>query len=194
MHDIDLKLRAARETSDSDHYIFRAQISSTNLVLRFSDNADFAFLNTRTGTVLADLLDRPRVQLDAIGSIQAFRETISRATKESHAMARVDITIYGFQEDLEFIGQQLSRAKIFLQRPNRQRPDTHYNNPHLLKFPGLKMPALDCSIQLPHDGDSVFKDSKISQQAISNVYASLTRGTNLNKVDGDRRLKTQLLS
>ncbi|KAG4441877.1 hypothetical protein IFR05_002618 [Cadophora sp. M221] len=137
--------------------------------------------------------DSPYIQLDALGSMLPIRETLGRATKASDATVRVDINVYGPLSTLKSIGKLLSDSKVFLQRPDRPRPGTQYHNPHLLRFAGMEALTLEQQSLTNRGSGPVVKDHTLFQKTITNVYASLTRGAHLDRVDGDRRLKTQLL-
>jgi hypothetical protein len=101
--------------------------------------------------------------------------------------------MYGLKKDAEHIGQHLSGNKVFLQRPDRQKPGTSYENPHVLKCPDIQLSAADYQLNMTSQRLSSSQDAESFGKTISDVYASLKRGTNLSKVEGDRRLVTVLL-
>jgi hypothetical protein len=202
MLEVDAKLKAGNRSSASDCYTFnigKIEKPLTEVVLKFHDNTVFGILNTHTSKALEGLIDRPSIQFDAFGSILTIRETIGRSTKAIDAVVRVNINVYGSKEEGKDVGCHLSDCKVFLQRPDIQRPGSFYDNPHILKFPDLQISSLEYQLEAaPYrvstsdDADDA-DDAERFRKTISNVYASLTRGAKLNRVEGDRRLKTQLL-
>ncbi|KAH7333142.1 putative helicase [Rhexocercosporidium sp. MPI-PUGE-AT-0058] len=191
--DIDSKLQEASNLEASDRYVFGIRKSIADLFLHFQDGTTFAILNNHTSTGLSHVIDSPYIQLDALGSLLPIRETLGRATKPSDATVRVDINVYGPLSSLKSIGKHLSDSKVFLQRPDRSRPESQYHNPHLLRFAGMESLTLEQQNVISRNSGPVVKDQAIFQKTITNVYASLTRGAHLDRVNGDRRLKTQLL-
>ncbi|KAL5330617.1 hypothetical protein ACEPPN_000136 [Leptodophora sp. 'Broadleaf-Isolate-01'] len=191
--DIDSKLKEASQLEAHDRYLFEIQKSIKDLYLHFKDGTVFALLNNHTSTGLSQVIDSPYIQLDALGSLLAIRETLGRATKASDATVRVDINVYGPLSSLKYVGKLLSDSKVFLQRPDRPRPGIQYHNPHLLRFAGMEALSLEQQNLTNRDSGPVVKDHALFQKTITNVYASLTRGAHLDRVDGDRRLKTKLL-
>jgi len=197
MLEVDSKLKASNKSLASEYYTFKVENSPTDsgteVVLKFQDNMDFGHLNVHASKALKGLIGRPSFQIDAIGSIQTFCESIGRATKQADATVRVDMNIYGLKRDAEYIGQHLSSHKVFLQRPDRQRPGTNYDNPHLLRCPEIQLSSADFQMSMASQRLASSQSSGSFEKTISDVYASLKRGTNLSKVEGDRRLVTQLL-
>ena len=193
MLDVESKLKAGSRYSDKEYYTFNAKKSMTQVVLRFQDFTDFGILNAHISNALVGLIDRPSIQFDALGSMLTIRETIGRSTKASDAVVRVNINIYGPREACKDVGRHLSDCKVYLQRPDIQRPGTFYDNPHVLKFPDMQISSFEYQLEAAPDPGSTSDGAECIRKMISNVYASLTRGTKLNRVEGDRRLKTQLL-
>ncbi|KAH9209007.1 SNF2 family N-terminal domain-containing protein [Leptodontidium sp. 2 PMI_412] len=183
----------ASQLEAHDRYLFEIQKSIKDLYLHFKDGTVFALLNNHTSTGLSQVIDYPYIQLDVLGSLLAIRETLGRATKASDATVRVDINVYGPLSSLKSVGKLLSDSKVFLQRPDRPRPGIQYHNPHLLRFAGMEALSLEQQNLTNRDSGPVVKDHALFQKTITNVYASLTRGAHLDRVDGDRRLKTKLL-
>jgi SWI/SNF-related matrix-associated actin-dependent regulator of chromatin subfamily A3 len=197
MLEVDSKLKASNKTLAKEHCTFKVENattdSGTEVVLKFQDNIDFGHLNIHASKALKGLIGRPSLQIDAIGAIQTICETIGRATKQADATVRVDMYMYGLRKDAEYIGQHLSGNKVFLQRPDRQRPNTSYENPQELKCPDIQLSATDYQMNVANQRLLSSQDAESFGKTISDVYASLKRGTNLGKVEGDRRLVTKLL-
>ncbi|TVY89545.1 DNA repair protein RAD5B [Lachnellula willkommii] len=196
MSEVDAKLKANNQHAAGDYYRFSVGTSdhdSTEVVLRFPDHTEFGRLNLHISKALGPLIDPGIVILDAIGTTKALCEAIGRATKLSDARVRIDINVYGSERDAKNVGRHLSSNKVYLQRPDTQRPGTLYNNPHLLKFPDTESLGNNDQIALPLDRFLKFDDAGVLDKTIAGVYASLTRGTKLDKVEGDRRIETKLL-
>ncbi|PVH69330.1 hypothetical protein DL98DRAFT_554481 [Cadophora sp. DSE1049] len=191
--DVDLKLKEIGQCHTDDYYRFDLHKYPENIVLRFQDGTDFALLNSHTSTGISPLTDSTFIQLDALVSLQSIRETLGRASESSDATVRVEINVYGPLSHLKYVGDQLSSNKVFLQRPDRPRPGSQYQNPHLLSFADFEAPSLEHNAF--DDSSSVLtsNDQKVFQETITNVYASLTRGKNLDRMEGDRRLTARLL-
>jgi SWI/SNF-related matrix-associated actin-dependent regulator of chromatin subfamily A3 len=190
---VDTKLNSGNVSLGSEYCTFGIVKSSTEIYLRFPDNSEFGLLNSHISKALLDLIDRPSIQFDAIASTLTLRETIGRAVKESDAVVRVDINVYGSTDASEAVGRHLSTHHVYLQRPDRKRPGSVYDNPHVLKFADMQMPSHEHQLELVVPRVSTSGDAEQFRQTVSKVYASLTRGTKLNRVEGDRRLGTQLL-
>lgn len=194
MLEVESKLKADNGSSANDYCTFNVEKSSDQVVLKFHDNTDFGILNTHTSKALEGLIDRPSIQFDALAPMLTIRETIGRSTKASDAVLRVNINVYGPKEAAKDVGSLLSAYKVYLQRPDIQRMGALYDNPHLLKFSDMQMPSLEDQVEATPTHASTSDNAEcIRKTTISNLYASLTRGTKLNRVEGDRRLKTQLL-
>jgi SWI/SNF-related matrix-associated actin-dependent regulator of chromatin subfamily A3 len=193
MLDVDTKLKAGNRSLIDDNYTFSIGGSSTQLVLRFQDGTEFGVLNNHTSAALKDLIDRSSIQFDALGSTLTLLETIGKATKASDAVVRVNINVYGPKEAGKETGRHLTTHRVYLQRPDKLRPESLYDNPHVLKFPDMDMSSLEYPLEVAPARVSTSSNAEHFRKTISNVYASLTRGTKLKRVDGDHRIATQLL-
>jgi len=193
MSHVDSKLREVAERHSDDYYRFNVQKSVKDIFLQFYDGTSFALLNGHVTTGLLPVVESPVIELDALGSLHSIRETLGRATKSSDATVRLEINVYGPASHLKYVGDQLSSNKVFLQRPDRPRNGFRYQNPHMLSFAGFEAPLLEHKTLAESVNGSMSKDQMALQKTITSVYASLTRSTNLVRVDGDRRLTTNLL-
>ena len=195
MSEIDGKLNIGNESQAPGYYAFRVKKSSNQLLLAFPDGSEFGLLNAHTAKALEDLVERPSVQFEALAHIITLRETIGRAAKASDAVVRVNINVYGPPAACTDVGRRLSASKVYLQRPDQQRPGSIYDNPHVLKLPEMQMPSID--YKPGETGDSAspsdISDTEHFRKAISDVYASLKRSSGLKRLEGDSRLRTCLL-
>jgi hypothetical protein len=94
MLEVDSKLKESNKTLANEYYTFKVENSTTDsgteVVLKFQDDTDFGHLNIHASKALKGLIGCLSLQIDAIGSIQTFCETIGRATKQADATVRVD--------------------------------------------------------------------------------------------------------
>jgi SWI/SNF-related matrix-associated actin-dependent regulator of chromatin subfamily A3 len=192
MLEVNSKLKSGNGFIAKDQHTFNVGKMSNQLSLNFTDGAVFGLLNNQIGDALKELLSRPSLQFDAIGVTNTILETIGRATRAEEAVVRVNINVYGSKEAQKDVGRHLSSHKVYLQRPDQQRPDSVYDNPHVLKFDDVQMLSLNHNLDVGTQRSSSSNGSEF-QNTVRSVYASLTRGANLKQVEGDRRLKTELL-
>jgi hypothetical protein len=193
MSEIDAKLNVGNESLAAGYYAFRIKKSESQVLLAFPDDVDFGLLSTQITKALEDIVERPSVQFDALADVETLRQTIERATKASDAVVRVNINVYGSREAMKDIGCHLSDHKVYLQRPDQKRPGSIYDNPHVIKFPQMQVPSIDDRPAGTSDKVSLSGDVQHFRQAISDVYASLKRGSRLKRLEGDNRLRTPLL-
>lgn len=195
MSDVDVRLCANRGSRATAHQEFRIRQSSDQLVLVFPDDKEFGILNSHITNTLSGLIGESSIQLDALGDTLSIQETISSATKAKDAVVRFDINVYGSNKAKEDVGRRLSDSKVYLQRPDRQRPGSTYDNPHIIDFPDLQ--TLDNDHEPEENrgsaSQSTMQSAEIFQNAIQEVYRSLHRGSNLQQLEGDIRFKTTLL-
>lgn len=173
-------------------YTFGIENSSDQFFLTFSDGTQFGQLNNHVAKALG-VIEQPSVQLDAVAHIMSIRELIGKFTKASDAVVRVNINVYGPREARDKVGRHLSANKVYLQRPDQQRPGSLYDNPHILKLPEMEMPNFDHDSGGANDGALQSDNVEHFRKSVSDVYASLKRGSRLKRLEGDTRLKTTLL-
>lgn len=193
MSEVDAKLKASSGLLVNDCCTFKIGRSSDQLVLRFQDGTEFGHLNIHTSKALNELFDRPEIQFEALGPTRTILEAIGRSTKAADAVVRVNINVYGSEEASKDVGRHLSEKKVYLQRPDHQPPGSLYDNPHVLKFPDMQSSSLEYQIEAAPGRVLTSNDSENFRKVVSNVYASLTRGSKLNRVEGDDRVETRLL-
>ncbi|PMD49328.1 uncharacterized protein K444DRAFT_622885 [Hyaloscypha bicolor E] len=193
MLDMEAKLKGSFDYRNNDSCKFGIRKKEEQTVLHFLDGTEFSVLNNHASKALETLLQRPTLEFEAIGSIQAILETIERVTKANDAVVRVSIHIYGPRESKEDIGSHLTNQKLYLQRPDKLRVGATYENPHFLSFADMQISSFENQLDVGNNRAPKLDDPDKFRETISNVYASLTRGANLNREEGDRRLKTTLL-
>ena len=193
MIEMDAKLLAHFNYKTNDSCIFGLRKKEEQVILHFPDGSEFSVLNNHAAKALEKLVDRPALQFEAHGSVRTILETIGRVTKQADAVVRVNINVYGPKESSREVGRLLTDEKVYLQRPDKLRDGMTYKNPHVLGFADLQMEKMEIQLDVGNEKATKLDDVEKFKEAISNVYSSLTRGANLNKVEGDRRLKTTLL-
>ena len=201
MLEIDAKLKESLQLRAEDSCRFIIRKSSTEIVsekvseivLYFLNGTEFGVLNTHASKALENLVQKSSLQFEAIGSIQTIRETIGRVTKATDAVVRVNINVYGPRESCQEVGRHLSSQKLYLQRPDKLRIGSTYENPHFLSFSDMQISSYENQLDVGINRAPKLDDAEKFRETISNVYSSLTRGAKLRKIEGDRRLKRTLL-
>jgi SWI/SNF-related matrix-associated actin-dependent regulator of chromatin subfamily A3 len=193
MLEIDAKLKGNLDLRADDSCTFAVGKSLAQIVLRFPDGTEFGVLNGHASKALENLVQQSAFQFEAIGSVQTIRETIGRVTKAADAVVRVNINVYGPRESSKEVGRHLSSQKLYLQRPDKLRIGLTYENPHVLAFADMQISSFENCLDVGSNKVPKLDDAEKFRETISNVYSSLKRGANLNKVQGDRRLKRTLL-
>jgi len=192
MLDLESKLRNIDEASH------RMSILKSNeqFLVVFFDGVEMGQLNAQLEKAFDSILQQQQhIDFEVLAPTRQIRETIGKTTKEKDAIVRVNINIYGSRDCAQQVGQQLSKHKIYLQRPDDVRNGVVYDNPHelKLKLPNFQLPYNDCVTNSNVEVQTVSDKAEAFKKTISNVYSSLTRGQKLIGLDGDGRLKTQLL-
>jgi SWI/SNF-related matrix-associated actin-dependent regulator of chromatin subfamily A3 len=199
MSEADAKLKTNVPIAEGS-YIFKMQKDDDSLFLVFPDGKKLGHFNTHLAKHLGPLMTNSFVQFDAITNADTLRELMGRMTKANDAVVRININVYGTREYLKEIGDDLSKSKLYLQRPDQFRPGVPYENPHYLQFPALEInianniEELQNQDGIPSSNVNKDKDGVANfKKAVTDVYASLTRGSHLKRVDGNFRIKTPLL-
>jgi SWI/SNF-related matrix-associated actin-dependent regulator of chromatin subfamily A3 len=193
MLEVDMKLKKDGQSRANGLYIFGVRRDSDKVALTFADGTEFGILNEHASKVLGKLVDQSKVDLDCLAPTNMLRETIEKASKAKDAVVRVDINVYGASSDRQEVGHFLSANKLYLQRPDQLRPGLEYDNPHILHFPDMAAETFEYAPEPCVNDNPTSKSTEIFRQTISDVYSSLQRGRRLNCMEGDDRIKTDLL-
>ncbi|KAF1974534.1 hypothetical protein BU23DRAFT_567350 [Bimuria novae-zelandiae CBS 107.79] len=178
------------------HYRMVVNKCDGRYVVAFLDGVPLGEANTQLETALSGIAEQGHhVTLEVFAPIRPIREQISRATKEKEAVVRVSINIYGPRSVGREIGLELSAQKIYLQRPDYIKPGLAYDNPHLLKLGNYRQSFHDQNVETREEKqpESETEKAEAFQKTLNTIYSSLTRGETLAGIEGDSRLKTQLL-
>lgn len=171
-------------------FMIRSERTVTNLV--FPNGERFGILDDHSTKALTPLLEHPELEFNAFAETNAIRSTIGRARKSTDAVVRVNININGPKALAQKIGQDMSNRKVWLQRPLTMK--FPYHNPHVIEFPGIDhhhAQALEAETAgLTNQKKQSFEEF---QRTVAKVYNTLERNKDLSRIEGDRRLRTQLL-
>ncbi|TID18363.1 hypothetical protein E6O75_ATG06439 [Venturia nashicola] len=189
---IDAKLKTRSRTRSKTHQTLQVKKDNKGVILTFPDGTDFGILNIQATKALEDVISWPSIRMDAFVDIEPLRATLGRATKAADAKTRVNINIYGDQESSQKVGKRLSQEKIYLQKPDHRRSGSAYDNPHIISFPNLHVTQLEVEQDETRDGPATMTSVSQFEKTVSQVYASLKRGANLQRIGGSR-LSTILL-
>ena len=192
MPELDTRLSACGDSLSQGYCDMNILNSDEQSLVAFPDGLVMGELNTQVQTALENMIGQ-QLDFQILSPIRSIRETISRATKEKDAIVRVNINVYGPRHIAPQVGRELSANKIYLQRPDVFRPGFEYDNPHVLKL--QNMPALrnGHAITVEDEKKPEAEKAESFKKTISDVYSSLKRGHALVGLDGDDRLKTNLL-
>ncbi|KAH4127100.1 hypothetical protein HBI81_064400 [Parastagonospora nodorum] len=193
MAQLDKNLTASAPSPIQGHTLLNLTRPEDQFMITFDDGQVLGEVNEPLEEALSQFAEhRSCLDFEVFAPVRAIRETITRATKEKEAIVRVQINVYGPSGMGESVGRELSRQKIYLQRPDYMRPGAEHDNPHVLKLDDRPSAVPEVSVIVeetaPEKGaDDVLKD------AIADVYSSLTREQHLRGLEGDSRLRTTLL-
>ncbi len=193
MLEVDTKLKKDGKSRVNGQHIFGVRKDADKMTLTFADGTDFGILNEHASKVLGKLVDQSRVDLDCLAPTLTLRETIEKASKAKDAVVRVDINVYGASNARQDVGRQFSDNKLYLQRPDQLRSGLEYDNPHILHFPEMAAETFEYAPEPCVNANPASKSTEAFRQTISDVYSSLQRGSRLNCMEGNDRVKTELL-
>lgn len=196
MVEADRKLTTTKNDETQAFQSFRIIKDSTSteeaLHVVFLDGAKFGILDESNSEALNALVHRPELEIDGQAERNAIRTVISRSQKASHAVIRINIKINGPANLSEEVGSSLSAYKVWLQRPSATK--FPYRNPQTIVFPGIEIDDVQASFSRAAPSVKEKKQSiEDFQKTIADVYDTLKRDKDLNRIEGDIRLKTKLL-
>lgn len=197
MSTVDTKLGTGGGHPVLGHYQMRISQNDDRCIVEFFDGTPLGEVNAQLEAALCGIVEqRHHVDLEVFAPIRPIRETISRATRDKDAIVRVNINVYGSRSIARDIGLELSLQKIYLQRPDYIENGLTYDNPHVLKLGDFRQTFDSQSVEVSEEKqpESEVEKAEAFQKTINTIYSSLTRGQSLGGVEGDNRLKTQLLN
>lgn len=193
MLEIDTKLKNHDSSVKNGQYLFGAKRQADKLTLTFADGTDFGVLNDHTAATLSKVLDQHTVEIECLAFTLLVRETIERAAKANDAVVRVDVNLYGEIGAKDEVGRCLWENKLYLQRPTELREGVKYENPHVIQFPDLQSETSELIPEPSGEKTDTLKSPETFRRTIFEVYASLKRRDRLERMEGDDRVKTDLL-
>nr|BAI44790.1 similar to helicase [Alternaria alternata] len=192
---IELSNRLNRATLSPIHGHAQMVIikSETQFLVAFDDGAVVGEVNAQLDKALSSIAEQGyEIDSEVFAPTRAIQETIGRATKEKEAVIRVQVNVYGPPAAANEIGRELSRQKIYLQRPAYVRDGSKYENPHMLTLPGFVSSTAEAATSL-EEREPEKPSLQTIRSTIQEVYLSLTRDHSLRGLEGDKRLNTALL-
>ncbi|KAF0328442.1 DNA repair and recombination protein rad5c [Colletotrichum asianum] len=191
---IDSKLVAAMTAGKTQYQRFELSDSQDHVLLAFKDKTDFGYLRSGPGKTISPLLTRAGVEFEPIAPTVTLRETIGRAKKPVEAMVKVDINVYGPRRAAPEVGDKLSEGKLWLQKPTHSRKDVDYENPHMLQLDGVEEMTVEAVREVGGGGPAKRQPREENlRKMMLEVYQSLDKHRDLEKVGGGEGLKNELL-
>jgi len=92
----------------------------------------------------------------------------------------VSVNFYGSGADSDVLGRQLSRSKVWLQKPDWFDAGTRYQNPPMLHVP-LEFVHDEA---LPLAENTAKTEEATLQDSVAEIYSMLTRDAHLENVNG----------
>ena len=174
---------------------FTLQAKPDHILLSFQDGTQFGYLRDNMTDALKPHLNSDDLSFEAVASSQHLRARIAKAEKQADAIVHVDINIYGPRERAKAVGDKLSDKKVWLQKPDYYKRQYSYENPHLIRFPDLEDTVLEDIAQEVQPSEPVAPRPVINtvEDLVTEVHRELHRADDLDREDGDERLRTQLL-
>ena len=180
--------------SEQEIHALSLRFGPDRVFVDFDDGNQFGYLRENMTTALKPLRTIKSLEFEVILIAQTLRKQIGNMKKASDAVIPVDINVYGPRSLADDVGEVLSMGKAFLQRPDHHHRRFPYENPHVIKFTDADAPAPINDVQPQNATNSQPKSAAEKlQDVVSQVHRSLHRSENLQRAEGDQRLKTQLL-
>jgi hypothetical protein len=192
MVELDKKISSPGPSLLEGHHQMGIQKLDGQYLVTFLDGGVMGELNTQLEKVL-DAVSSQLLDLEVVAPKRAIREIIEKATKEREAIVRVNINVYGKRGEAQRTGQEFSKHKVYLQRPDCVRHGINYDNPHVLKLANVQALQSNSVMQVEINKKPQLGKADELRKIISAVYSSLKRGEALNELEGDQRLTTTLL-
>ncbi|KAL2681200.1 hypothetical protein Neosp_008807 [[Neocosmospora] mangrovei] len=198
MSTVDERLKACRERYQ--RFTLKEQKDHReHAFLCFPDDLTFGHLRSGTGKVLLSLITKPNVEFEPIGETLKLREVIERAGKPADAIVKVNIDVYGPRNSAKDVGDELSRAKLWLQRSDTSHiinPGVEYHNPHFLR---IRIRGSDAEILQPSqpvvNNATSRKQTREEQlrKMVEEVYKTVGSNRDVDRAEGGSRVTRELL-
>lgn len=190
---LSAKLAPAEGSATEPIQKFNLETRPNHIMLTFPGGNDLGFLKEHLTKALEGLLRQSDLELEGVAMAWRLRERIGKADKGRDAIVNVNINVYGPRPKAAEVGDDLSRHKVWLQRPDDIRPQIPYHNPHFLHFADLEETPFIEQVRNEVAVTQPRATEERLEQLVSEVHDNLQRAHGLGRVRGDRRLKTDLL-
>lgn len=159
-----------------------------------------AALNQPTGKALLRISRKPSIGFDVYISRSLWFETFEavRITQKDLVLP-ANINVYGDVSIAGDVGSGLSTPHTYLQKPLYMDPSMEYQNPHYLRFPGIK-PQREVAQRVGSNQEALaesaietgnLKENLKNEFAV--VFSSLIRSYCLVEIDAHTSIRTRLL-
>ncbi|KAH7125932.1 SNF2 family N-terminal domain-containing protein [Dactylonectria macrodidyma] len=164
-----------------------------HVMLLLPSGTEFGHPRGNVTEVISLLLGLGNLDLDfeAVASTYAIFRKIRKVTKHGDAIVHVDINIYGPRDRGDEVGEKLTARKVWLQKPDYAKRGFKYVNPHEIRFPDLE--GSERFEELERELLNPERANVDVMEMVSEVQQSTHRAAELERVEGDRRLRTKLL-
>ncbi|KAH7136885.1 SNF2 family N-terminal domain-containing protein [Dactylonectria estremocensis] len=164
-----------------------------HVMLLLPNGTEFGHPRGNITEVISSLqrLENLKLDFEAVASTNVIFQKMQKVTKQGDAIVQVDINIYGPCSRGNEVGDKLTEKKVWLQKPDYAKRGFAYVNPHEIRFPDLqgseRLEELERELLQP-------ERAKVDvMEMVSEVQQSTHRAARLERVEGDRRLRTKLL-
>jgi hypothetical protein len=172
-------------------------IDSKHIELSFTDSTLFGCLNEHVSTVLSRVVHNESTRLQVFVDRNKVKDVLNKAKKGSEANVLSSIHLYGPTSKSVDIGNMLSEAKIWLQRPDLPEALETYRNPHTIAFEGiegLESSFTPTNVKGKSDVPQNVTTPDVIESIRKDVYSALAgSGRDIQQLEGDSKLKTRLL-
>lgn len=160
----------------------------------------FGVINHRTAASLASLPSRDQLVYEAFMETSKLDETIDSYLRgNKRVQFKIVINIMGPESISQAVGQELSKQRLFLQRPYQLSEGTTYNNPQYLAIEDVFGDALEgCDIELqevptadPLGGQPSERDDLVDELWSIINNSSLPHG--MTRIEVDQSIHTVLM-
>ncbi|KAF7526827.1 hypothetical protein G7054_g10639 [Neopestalotiopsis clavispora] len=194
MPSLDERLRPTQMTTR--YHRFKLKNEGDHIQLSFLDDTELGILRANFLKGLSDLLGMTEIHFEAVADTNIIRDTISKVTKASDALVRVNINIYGPPNKADYIGSQLSEHKLWLQKPEQKIEGVRYKNPHILEFEDLDITLIEQTMNPVESGGGRpvprTEDDHL-RQFRADVYSSTRRQNELAQRATSGNFRTTML-
>ena len=187
------KLNARETLRRGNDYVFLVKRLPDRTSLTFQDDLELGALSMNIAAAINSALEKFKVDLEALLEVSSLHQLIDRAKKANEAVARVNIYVYGTRKESKGTGKLFSERKIYLQKPDSQRPGIAYENPQVIHFDNMQTLSTEYSHMERRTNPRKSNGADNLDEEVGEIYASLKRASRLRRLEGENCLKTQLL-